>query len=223
MINFSSLTMCYDPFPMGRITNVFEPEVYRLLSESFPPIELGDFLNNASRYGNKAFLASNSVEQEKRFENFIASSAIWAKFAFYVTYGDFAVQFHKLLKFPHGEYYSRFEFSWLPCDTGVITPHTDVPIKVAALVLPMPLPGEWDCSWGGETDMLRPVDKDLTSSDDYNYPQDAFETVLSCPYEPNVGNVLIKTSRSWHAVRCNGPYNGPLRKSLTLNLCKIPE
>lgn len=198
------------------------PELYGKLSETFPeaPALAPFFLCNR---GVK--FSVNNEQHRKLFAQIVHARPAWHDFYRYVVEGDFAPTLMKMFDCPVGQYFGRFEFSWLPCSNGDVPPHTDTRVKYLALVIPFPLPGEWDQAWGGSTDMLRPRYRqlrDVTGGDEVHHSHDEFEVITSCPYTSNVANVLVKTANSWHGVRCHGPAGGPWRKSITLNLCKVP-
>src|SRR5207249_5186511 len=96
---------------------------------------------------------------------------------------------------------SRFEFSMLPSAAGCIKPHTDAPQKMITLVISMIENGEWDPSFGGETEVLRPVDRQKTFNFMNRYLEfDEVETIRTFEFMPNQGIVLVKTFNSLHAV-----------------------
>ncbi len=114
---------------------------------------------------------------------------------------------------------SRFEFSMLPADGGNIKPHTDAPQKLITLVFSMVLPGEWNPTWGGGTDMDLPRDERRT----YNQTNEwlEFDDVAqwkTFSFEPNQCVAFVKTFNSLH---CVPPMTGPegaMRRTLTLNI-----
>ncbi len=115
---------------------------------------------------------------------------------------------------------ARFEFSILPADGGQLQPHTDSPGKIATFVISMVRPGEWNASWGGATDMLRPKRSDLNFNWVNRYMEyDEVETIASYPFLPNQALVFIKTFNSWHCVRpMVGHDTGAWRRTLTINI-----
>ena len=114
---------------------------------------------------------------------------------------------------------SRFEFSALPADKGNIKPHTDSPSKIITLVLTVVQPGEWNSSWGGGTDMLKPKDpkKYFNQLNDQLNFEDV-SILKTYAFNPNQCLIFVKTFNSWHSVQ---PMTGPenvLRKTLTINI-----
>lgn len=114
---------------------------------------------------------------------------------------------------------TRFEFSALPADKGSIKPHTDSPTKLITLVLTMLKENEWDKSWGGGTDSVKP--KDITKYFNQLNQQLDFsevEVMESYDFNPNQCLLFVKTFNSWHSV---SPIRGPkgvIRKTLTINI-----
>jgi hypothetical protein len=115
---------------------------------------------------------------------------------------------------------ARFEFSMLPAEGGFILPHTDSPQKIITLVITILPPGEWNPSFGGATEVLRP--KDIKNN--YNYKNkylgfDDVQTVATFEYVPNNCVIFIKTFNSLHAVRPMKASDPRLmRKTLTINI-----
>jgi 2OG-Fe(II) oxygenase superfamily len=117
---------------------------------------------------------------------------------------------------------ARFEFSMMSAQGGHILPHTDSPQKLITLVVSMVRPGEWDQTWGGGTDLMRPRDP----SENFNLVNryltfDQVETIDTMTYEPNQCVIFVKTFNSLHAVK---PMTGPkniMRKTLTVNIESI--
>lgn len=118
---------------------------------------------------------------------------------------------------------TRFEFSMMAAKGGSIVPHTDSPNKLITLVFSMNNEAEWDPSWGGGTSVLEP--KDLRRSFNYKNQYLSFDdcnTIKTFPFNPYCF-VFVKTFNSLHAVYpMTGP-NGPLRKTLTVNIEYLPQ
>jgi hypothetical protein len=114
----------------------------------------------------------------------------------------------------------RFEFSMLPADGGCVKPHTDAPGKIITLVLSMVREGEWDHSFGGGTDVLRP--KDMTKNYNHLNKQlefDEVEVLKTFPFNPNQCVIFIKTFNSLHSVfPMTGAGSKAMRKTITLNI-----
>jgi hypothetical protein len=115
---------------------------------------------------------------------------------------------------------ARFEFSILPADGGQLQPHTDSPGKVITLVVSMVRPDEWNQSWGGSTDMLRPKRTEQNFNWVNRYLEyDEVETIASYAFQPNQALVFIKTFNSWHCVKpMTGTGSKALRRTLTINI-----
>ncbi len=117
---------------------------------------------------------------------------------------------------------ARFEFSMLPAQGGHIKPHTDAPNKFITLVIPIVRENEWNVSFGGATEIMKP--KDITQNYNYLNKQREFddvETVTSFDYAPNQCLIFIKTFNSLHAVRpMQGNDSNLMRSTLTINIEK---
>lgn len=230
----------YEPYPIGIIREIFEPSLYERLVETFPPVEIFRFmqkhgdkwslseLNNADQYYR--FLRETSdwrrVYDEVKSRGFIdhvldvlAKSKI--DLGLHATMSGTTLQKlrDKMLGRKSGDLRARFEFSMMSAAGGHILPHTDSPQKHITLVVAMVRPGEWDQSWGGGTDRMRPLDP----SENFNFLNrylgfDQVETIGTMAYEPNQCVIFIKTFNSLHAVR---PMTGPreiMRRTLTVNI-----
>ena len=102
----------------------------------------------------------------------------------------------------------------------MLWPHTDIPSKVVTLILPMMAPGTWDDAWGGSTDVLVP--KPGITAKDYSTPLEDFDIVARYPCLPNQAVLFLKWANSWHSV---GPLQGPpgrWRRTLTINIERVP-
>lgn len=117
---------------------------------------------------------------------------------------------------------ARFEFSMLPAKGGHIKPHTDAPGKIVTLVIPIIKENEWNVSFGGATEIMKP--KNITQNYNYLNKQREFddvETVTSFDYAPNQCLIFIKTFNSLHAVRpMQGGDSNLMRSTLTINIEK---
>ena len=115
---------------------------------------------------------------------------------------------------------TRFEFSMMPAAGGFIKPHTDAPQKLITLVVSMINCDEWNDSWGGGTATLRP--RDARKTFNHMNKQFEFDDVVPIKTFPFAGNqcvTFIKTFNSFHAVYPTmGPADGPMRRTLTINI-----
>jgi len=246
LFQLSNLGMAYDPYPIGVIAPVFEPQFYQTLLRSYPPLELFKFL---PRFGNKYSLSEKN--HPKKYEKYIAGNAAWRELHRYVKSDDFifsiidALRDRKIdlgirretqtlasrwgtilkhvkrgqLPISRPPIYSRFEFSALPANGGYVVPHTDSPGKFITLVITMTDEKEWDTAWGGGTDILKPKDP----SDTYNYfnrqiDYAGCEVLRTVQFQPNQAMLFVKTFNSLHGVqKMTGP-EGVLRRTLTINI-----
>lgn len=217
MLTLQDARFRYEPYPIGVASGVFDPETYEILVSTFP--DEGTFKHLGGAYNKWSLSERNHPEA---YVAFLRQSPPWSAFYRYVKGLAVLNALAPCLKraglpMPSGKLTARFEFSSLPSEGGGIEPHTDIPSKVLTLILPMVRPGEWDETWGGSTDVLRPLDP-WRLYRDYQEPRKSFDLVMQYPYAPNQCVIFIKTFNSWHAV---GPIDGPpgrWRRTITLNI-----
>ncbi|CAM8649402.1 Oxoglutarate/iron-dependent dioxygenase [Burkholderiales bacterium] len=240
-INLSRASFRYEPYPIGIIPKIFEPSLYDRLVEAFPPVDIFHFMH---QHGDKWSLSE--VNNSDLYHRFINSNADWGRLYREVKSTGFIKQVlasllrskidlgltatsnvgalsklrNKLLgRHSSNGLRARFEFSMMRSDGGHILPHTDSPQKHITLVVSMVRKDEWNPSWGGGTDLMRPINP----SDNFNLMNrylgfEDVETIETMPYEPNQCVIFIKTFNSLHAVR---PMTGPrevMRRTLTINI-----
>ncbi len=229
----------YEPYPIGIVREIFEPSLYARLVETFPPADLFRFMQyhgdkwSLSEVNNRdlyyKFLRSNPdwnrLFNEVKSEGFIdqvlhalAQSKIDLGPASTASGGTLRRLRDKLLgRKSSGGLSARFEFSMMSAEGGHILPHT--PQKHITLVVSVVRPGDWDQTWGGGTDLMRPLDP----SENFNLLNrylrfDQVETIDTMAYESNQCVIFIKTFNSLHAVK---PMTGPkdiMRRTLTVNI-----
>lgn len=247
MLSFKNVRFLYDPYPIGVARDIFEEQFYRALVASFPPVELFSFM---PLLGNKYSLSE--VNNRDAYENYIRTSPAWLEFHKWIKREEFPGEIismlreHKidldvpsqtngpgasrLRRLALGHVRSsvptlnaRFEFSMLPASSGFILPHTDSPQKIITLVVGILPEGEWDPSFGGATEVLKP--KDITNN--YNFKNrylefDEVETLAAFDYRPNNCIIFIKTFNSLHAVRpMTATVQNLMRKTLTINIERV--
>jgi hypothetical protein len=244
-IRLENLVMRYDPFPVGIVAPTFEPSLYAEMLRGFPPLELFEFL---PRFGKKyslsevrnpkaysAVVASSPLWREvhRYFKSpeFIYSvidalrekgvdlgirradqklSRRLRKLALSVRNGGLPIADPPIT--------SRFEFSTLPANGGIVIPHTDAVKKFITIVFSIVGEGEWDETWGGGTDILKTQDPARS----YNFvnkqvPYEETETLETVHFRPNQAMLFVKTFNSLHGVKeMRGP-EGTLRRTLTVN------
>lgn len=247
MFNFDGAEFRYEPYPIGLIRPIMEPALYDALVDSFPPLELFKFFPgigkkyslsekfNPGKYHD--FIAQNSTWRE--LHAWVKSKAFFRSVdkmlrANYIDLGFKSANFSEatiwgwrlseMMKghWPSGDrtFRTRFEFSMLPADGGVIKPHTDSTRKVATLIVSMAKAGEWDPSYGGGTDVNKPKDHRYT----YNYlnnkvPFDEIELLHTYEFQPNQCIIFIKTFNSLHSVRpMTVTGSKAMRRTLTINI-----
>jgi hypothetical protein len=240
LLDFNRACFEYDPYPIGIIREIFEPSLYERLVETFPSVDLFHFMQ---RHGDKWSLSE--LNNPGNYYQFIRTHGDWRRLYDEVKSSDFIAQVvdalirskidlglsstskggilqklrNKLLGRNSGSLRARFEFSMMSAAGGHILPHTDSPQKHITLVLSMVRHGEWNSSWGGGTDRMRPLDPSNNFNFLNRYLQfDEVETIGTMTYEPNQCVIFIKTFNSLHAVK---PMTGPreiMRRTLTVNI-----
>jgi hypothetical protein len=251
MLSFKNVNFIYEPYPIGVARGVFEESFYDELVNSFPPPQLFNFmafhgnkyslseLNNPDAY--RQYVRSSRPWYEfykwikrEEFPGEILAMLCEHNIDLDVQYtqGNSAVVSRRspleklklrLSTRTTSNLSARFEFSMLPADGGFIKPHTDSPQKIITLVVGILREGEWNPSFGGGTEVLRP--KDTTNN--FNYKNkymefDDVETLAKFEYSPNNCVIFIKTFNSLHAVRPMTARNHDLmRKTLTINIERV--
>lgn len=203
-----------DPYRIGLAKTVLDEDTYKAMVDTFPD----ETIMGNMGVGYSKFALSERV-LPTQYANFVKEHPVWHEFHRYIKKTGFLAMIAKLTSLEVGFYRTRWEFSSMPAVGGKIDPHTDIASKVVTLIVPMVRPGEWDQSWGGGTDVLKPLDPDEVLVD-YKAPLSKFEKVATCEFEPNQACVFIKSAKSWHSV---GPIAGPegkWRRSLTINVEK---
>ena len=250
MLSFKNANFIYEPYPIGVARDVFESSFYDELVNSFPPQELFSFmplhgnkyslseLNNSDRYHEYvqrnrpwrdfhqwikrgefpdetlAMLCQHNIDLDVPRVHGNGASA-----------GRSVLEKLKLRRLHHTSpgLSARFEFSMLPADGGFIKPHTDSPQKIITLVIAILPQGEWNPSFGGGTEVLRPRD----IKNNYNYKNRYLEfhdveTLATFEYVPNNCVIFIKTFNSLHGVRpMKASDPNLMRKTLTINIEKV--
>lgn len=250
MLSFKHVNFLYEPYPIGVASEVLEPGFYQQLVNSYPPVELFSFmpllgnkyslseLNNAEAYHEYI----RSHEPWLQFYNWIKAEDFPSKVLAMLREHRIDLDIEpranggstqrrslldklagKPLPKPVRNLSARFEFSMLPAAGGFIKPHTDSPQKIITLVIGMLRPGEWNSSFGGGTEVLRP--RDITKNFNFknNYLEfDEVQTLSTFEYSPNNCVIFIKTFNSLHAVRpMTATDRSLMRKTLTINIEKV--
>jgi hypothetical protein len=214
MLNLDNIVWRDHPYRIGLARPVFEPALYDRLVQAYP--DEAQFYKMGTGY-NKLSLSERF--NASRYHQLLDDSPTWQGLYTYIKSPSFIEQARLAAGLPRAPYTSRFEFSSMPANSGMIAPHTDIPSKVLTLIIPVLKPGEWQAEWGGGTDVLEPLDPQARLVD-YQAPLEMFRLVASYPYAPNQACVFLKSHNSWHSV---GPIQGPAgrwRRSLTINLEK---
>lgn len=249
MLSFNDLRFRYEPYPIGIAKRVFSESLYRELAGNFPPIELFKYmphlgkkyslsqLNHPDKY--KQFISSHP--RWKEFHSWIKSRSFTNDLIeLLVKHGidlglidrpnrSILSRFNRgLSNLRAGKIFeprlsTRFEFSMLPASGGVMLPHTDARQKLITLIFSMIKDGEWDQSFGGGTDVLRPKDPRKYFNEMNNYlSYEDVEVLTTMDFEPNQCVIFIKTFNSWHGVKpMSGKDGSPMRKTLTLNIERL--
>ena len=247
LIDLRRLVFRYEPFPVGLVKSVIEPELYEVLSRDFPPIEMFAYTPNQR---HKYSLSEKN--NPKAYHDFVNSRVHWREMHRWLKSRDFIeyvlsmleeghinlglpcanasrthVVFKSLLALLRGKSPSaverlrtRFEFSALPAEGGFIRPHTDTPKKRITLIISMATAEEWRSDYGGGTEINRP----LRQTDSYNWKNESLEfedveVIDSYPFLPNQCVLFVKTFNSLHSVApMRGKGSEALRRTLTINL-----
>jgi len=245
MLNFCSVKMRYEPYPLAVLRPALDEAVYRELADTFPAL---DSFGQLSNYDYKWSLSEKL--NAKEYWRFVRTHAPWQRFLDWIKSDDFIRQTVAFLKqhdidlgvdkafdsvsqkslrvarslikgeFPNRplKLRSRFEFSALKADGGEVAPHTDTPKKIITLVLSMVKEGEWAPETGGGLDINRSTDPAYA----YNWenaivPWEKTEIVDTVPFLPNQCVVFVKTFNSLHSVRkMTNRGSNALRKSVTI-------
>jgi hypothetical protein len=246
---FQNAQLTYEPFPIGLITPVIEESRYEKLVQTYPDISLFKhmpYLGNK----NSVKYSLAELNNPQQYFNFLAATPVWREFYDWVKSPDFLVQTLVFLSKRNIELgyirpdekksvlkrlrdawliktighslplRARFEFSVLPADGGQLHPHTDSPSKIITYVVSMVRPGEWNQSFGGGTDMMRPKRTELNYNWFNRYLEfDEVEILNTYAFLPNQALIFVKTFNSWHAVRpMTGFGSSDLRRTLTINI-----
>lgn len=217
---FGNLVLRHSPYLIGLATNVLNPLRYDALTSTFP-MDLN--LYKKFTGGDEKYSLSERNNPDG-YAAFVNSVPAWKEFHAYVK-TELTAKMQRIFKAHKIQMdltglSSRFEFSLLPADGGLLRPHTDLASKVVTLVLSMqPTIKPWDAVWGGGTDVLEQVDASATFAD-YEAPEGALKKVHTYDYAPNQCVVFVKSEKSWHSV---GPLTGPegkgkWRRTVTINL-----
>lgn len=251
MLSFKNVNFIYEPYPIGVARGVFEENYYDELVNSFPPPELFNFMafhgnkyslsevNNRDAYDQ--YVRSSPAWREfykwikrEEFPGEVLSMLCEHNIDLDVQSSpgnSAAVSRRSLLEKLRrrqstrttSNLSARFEFSMLPGDGGFIKPHTDSPQKIITLVVGILREGEWNSSFGGGTEVLRPMD----TTNNFNYKNkylefDDVETLTTFEYSPNNCVIFIKTFNSLHGVRpMTSLDHNLMRKTLTINIERV--
>jgi hypothetical protein len=247
-LHFDQARFWYEPYPIGVIPSVVDPDLYEALIESYPPIDLFVPLPEVG----KKYVLSEKFNGSA-YRRFIAGCPVWREFREFVKSGRFVeavdgclqqghvdvgirayrqsqpTRWKKLLRdlfvqhrLPrvHPGLYTRFEFSMLPSDGGCVFPHTDSPGKLITLILSMVREGEWDPQWGGGTDVNRPRDATRSYNElNRNVDFEDVEVLRTFEFRPNQCVIFVKTFNSLHSVR-HISASGPhrMRRTITVTI-----
>ncbi len=245
MLNYDKVEMRYEPYPLAVLRPALDANHYDRLAGSFPdesifgtlpkfpyklslsekwaPDNYARFLRE-NREWNDFHAWVTSDDFIRRTINFLIENHVDLPLSEAFETGSQKVKrFFKAVKRGHlpsrgMRLSSRFEFSSLKADGGIVEPHTDAPRKVITLVLSMIKEGEWDTAFGGGLDVNRVKDNRYA----YNWlnkvvPWDQAEVVATIPFVPNQCTVFVKTHNSLHSVRkMTQKGSKALRKSVTV-------
>lgn len=246
MINFESLDLRYNPFPIGVAQNVMDPKFYKDLVAQWPAQELFQYKESL---GDKYSLSE--VNNPKNYHSFINSTPAYKKLHDWVKSDTFIYALVEYLatrnidlgyrkiptankiksalrdirynkrwpRFP-SDLSARFEFSMLPIDGGSIRPHTDAAQKIITVVLSIIDEDEWPSEVGGGTQIVWPKDNSKSFNPKNAYLDfDEVDVLDEYAFDPNQALLFIKTFNSWHTVMpMRGKGRPEMRKTLTINI-----
>ncbi len=243
MFSLDRLELRYEPFPYGVASPLFDEDLYRELVASFPTREYFG-LNRI----NVKYVLSERVNH-RQYRAFLRSAPVWREFHRWIKSDEFIRGVLHQLALRHVDLGyrqrpriarlgrrilfglsgrrdyrtslgSRFEFSMLPADGGMVIPHTDSPSKVVTMVLPMVAEGEWERSVGGNTDINVPtVDRLRYNAKNGKGDFDEMAIAESLAFEANRALVFVRTYNSWHSVRpMTAPESSAFRRTVTVTL-----
>lgn len=244
MFGYDRVKFDYEPYPLGLISDVFEPDFYKTLAATYPSIDL--FKSMASVGAKYALSERNNPAV---YDRFLKENEAWGQFHSYVKSKDFIERTIDMLKTSYvdlnlgkyrvvskigthanpfntirgiSELSARFEFSMMSGKGGNIRPHTDHPLKLVTLVFSAMPEGEWNQAWGGSTAVVWPKDKRHVYNQANKYLDfDEVDVLKEYPFNPNQALIFVKTFNSWHAVApMTAPNDNALRKTLTINIEK---
>lgn len=245
MLNFNSVKMRYEPYPLAVLRPALGQGLYEQLVASYPATAL---FAKMPKYDYKLTLSEKF--NPENYHRFISETPVWQKFHGWLKSEDFIRQTVDFLRQNHidleldrafegsfarlgralkglsrGELPSkplslrtRFEFSVLKADGGEVAPHTDTPKKIITLVLTMIRDEDWKPEFGGGLDVNRPTDAAYA----YNWnnrivPWDKIEVLDTIPFVANQCTVFVKTFNSLHSVRkMTQKGSDALRKTITI-------
>lgn len=242
---YDSLAFRYEPFPIGLAKPVMDEGLYGELVASYPEKEHFVYL---PKIGHKYTLSERF--NPKDYASFIKSNNTWRKFHQWIKSDKFIFEVLSTLKehfldlgyadragdtplfktlydrvrrrhrLDTAKLTSRFEFSMLPADGGSVIPHTDSPSKIVTLVVSIVQDGEWVPSFGGGTDVNRPVDtRHSFNRLNKQLSFEEMEVIDTFDFTPNQAVIFVKTFNSWHSVRpMSGEGSDAMRRTLTINI-----
>jgi len=244
---FDRVSFFYDPYPIGIIREVFDRQYHEELLKFFPPLDLFRFMqyhgdkyslseiNNPDNY----FSFIERTPSWKRLFEYVKSDEFIPEVLGVLGRNeiDLGIPKNAHIRSPlsirqrlrqrllsalgarNEVLRARFEFSAMPAQGGHILPHTDSPQKIITLVVSMREAGGWKQSYGGGTEVMRPIDPSKSFNLQNRYLSfDEVETIREMPFDSNQCVIFVKTFNSLHGVR---PMAGPpnvVRRTLTINI-----
>src|SRR5271169_897905 len=93
MLRYDRVAFDYEPYPIGLISDVFDPGLYQRLCESYPDKSL---FQHMPRLGNKYSLAATN--NPSQYRSFLKSSADWRAFYDYIKSREFIEKTFQMLQ-----------------------------------------------------------------------------------------------------------------------------
>ncbi len=247
MLSFDSLTLDYEPYPIGLARSVLRDDDYAEMVGAFPAPNQMEMREDL---GTQYLLAENT--KGAVYQKVVRTVPVWERFQHYVKSEGFLEQLLAALRGQGVDLElstkpvtrlqraklaartllarrppkrvsalsGRFVFTAMPITGGNIRPHTDHPTKVITLVIPMIGEEGWDPAWGGGTSVVWPQDRSRIYNERNTMCDFAgFETLRTYDFAPNQALIFIKTFNSWHAVwPMTGNDPAVLRKTIVINV-----
>lgn len=230
-----------DPIYLFTVDDFLPADVYQELLATFPGEEYFVTLGGGNYPGKKRVFVG--ARQPEAFQQFLTRYPVWQELFDQLATQAFIDEVYRLLRpgllkarglsalkpwrkavgakpsAPPWAQLIQPHFGFSRLDAGAfVPPHTDIPAKLASLILYFPEPG-WQDSYGGVTAFYRLKDRSQAKQWE-NHRADTFdklETVKTIAFKPNRLVVFAQSTWSYHAVPEITCPPGMVRNSLNFN------